>query len=143
MVVEAESSKIGNLLIPPSVWAAMRAAPRVRLSAPLSARARYLTRAYADMIADPAALNDTLGLLVQFHGHDQVQAWQAMVAQGRFETLAAELMERHYDARYGKSREAREGATFAEIALNDLGQADLEHAAERLAERLAAFEPAF
>lgn len=142
VVVEAESSKIGNVLIPPVVWAAMRAAPRVQLSVPLAARARYLTRTYTDTIADPAALNVTLGLLVPFHGNAQVLAWQAMAVEGRFESLAGELMERHYDARYVKSREAREGGTFETLKLTDLGPHDLTRAADRLAEGLRAFTSA-
>jgi tRNA 2-selenouridine synthase len=136
VLVEAESSKVGDLLVPPTVWAAMRKARRIRLSAPLAARARYLTRAYADMIADPAALNRTLDLLVPFHGRAQVQAWQAMVSDGRFEDLAGELMERHYDGRYRNSRETREGELFDTLELDDLGSSDLERAADTLAARL-------
>ena len=136
VLVEAESSKIGNLLIPPSVWAAMTCAPRLRVSAPLDARARYLARAYADMVADPAALRDVLALLIPFHGRDQVAAWQGMAETGQFVALAGELMARHYDARYAKSRDARAGATVTEVAVGDLTAPDLERAADRLAEAL-------
>ena len=55
VVVEAESSKIGDCRLPPELWKAMVAAPRVAIAAPLAARAGYLARAYADLIADAAA----------------------------------------------------------------------------------------
>ena len=52
VITEAESSKVGDLQLPASLWRAMRAAPRIRLTAPLDARARYLTRAYCDLTHD-------------------------------------------------------------------------------------------
>lgn len=132
VLVEAESSKIGNLLIPPSVWAAMRAAPRLDLSAPLSVRARYLTRAYADMVADPAALRATLGRLVPFHGHERIAGWQDLARRGAFEDLAADLMRHHYDPRYLKSRAGRGVEPVRTLALDDLSADHLKRAADRL-----------
>lgn len=131
VVVEAESSKIGNVLIPPSIWGAMRLAPRLRLSAPLAARARYLTRAYGDLTADTQALTATLDKLVPFQGHAKVEQWQALANDAGFETLAAELMQQHYDARYTKSRT---GQAFAEIHMDDLTGDNLNHAADRIVE---------
>jgi hypothetical protein len=52
VVIEAESSKIGRLMVPPQLWSAICAAPRLRIEAPLPARAAYLTRAYADLLDD-------------------------------------------------------------------------------------------
>ncbi|PRX31945.1 tRNA 2-selenouridine synthase [Meinhardsimonia xiamenensis] len=139
VVVEAESSKVGNLQIPPSVWKAMKVAPRLTVSAPVEARAAYLVRAYADLLADREALCETLALLIPLQGREQVAAWQAMAREGRFEALAAELMARHYDPRYAKSREGR-GAALAEITVGRLDETRLEAAAGAIAaeiERLA------
>ena len=138
VVVEAESSKIGNVAIPPSVWAAMRAGPRLFLGAPLAARARYLTTAYADMVDDPAVLQHTLGLLIPFHGHDQIDAWREMADSGQYELLAYQLMERHYDPRYTKSRSNRDGGIMDEIALNDLKSDDLNRATDAIMTRIKA-----
>ena len=52
--VEAESSKIGDITLPPALWAAMLAAPRVEIAAPLAARADFLCRAYDDLTTDGA-----------------------------------------------------------------------------------------
>ena len=132
VVLEAESSKIGNLLIPGAVWSAMRKAPRFHLSAPLPARARYLTRTYADVIADPQILDARLDKLVPFHGHDQIDAWRALSGSGQYETLAAELMERHYDPRYTKSRPEDATASSTQFDLPDLTPDDLMRAADAL-----------
>jgi tRNA 2-selenouridine synthase len=56
VVIEAESSKVGDLIVPPAVWKAMIAAERVEVAAPVAARAVYLARAYADLTADATAL---------------------------------------------------------------------------------------
>ncbi|MDC1501373.1 tRNA 2-selenouridine(34) synthase MnmH, partial [Octadecabacter sp.] len=48
-LVEAESSKVGERVVPPTLWAAMKAAPRIEIDAPLDARAAYLADAYADV----------------------------------------------------------------------------------------------
>ncbi|MDF0601416.1 tRNA 2-selenouridine(34) synthase MnmH [Psychromarinibacter sp. C21-152] len=138
VLVEAESSKIGELLVPPSVWAAMRAAPALRIAAPLEARARYLARAYADLTAEPDALAATLDQLIPFQGRETVAGWQALAAAGEHVTLADQLMQQHYDPRYAKWRARQESRDLAEIAVPDLTDRDLEVAADRIAETLAA-----
>ena len=61
VVVEAESSKVGNCRVPPQLWKAMQSVPRVAIAAPRAARAEYLTRAYHDMVEDGARLAAVIG----------------------------------------------------------------------------------
>ncbi|MGB5559812.1 MAG: tRNA 2-selenouridine(34) synthase MnmH [Paracoccaceae bacterium] len=137
VLVEAESSKIGRCLIPPTVWAAMLAAPRIRVAASLTARAAYLARAYADLAADREALKATLALLVPLQGHAKVEHWQALADQDALEQLAGELMEQHYDPRYGKSRGRSDPAILAEIEADSLTPEVLPELANRIASHLA------
>jgi len=44
VLVEAESSKIGARVIPPSLWAAMKIAPRIEVTASVAARTAYQDR---------------------------------------------------------------------------------------------------
>ncbi|MDJ0627008.1 MAG: tRNA 2-selenouridine(34) synthase MnmH [Rhodobacter sp.] len=132
VVLEAESSKVGDLLVPPAVWAAMREAPRIRISAPLPARARYLAAAYADVTADPVLLRDRLAQLTPYHGRAQVALWQAQAAAGEHVALAGELMAAHYDPRYAKARARPEIRYLADVAVADLAKPDLERAADRV-----------
>jgi tRNA 2-selenouridine synthase len=129
VIVEAESSKVGDLQIPPSVWAAMKGAPRIEVAAPLAARARYLTRAYADLSADPAAAAETLARLVPLQGRERVARWQALAQDGALEALATELMEQHYDPRYAKAREARAGQVLGRVSSEDLEPGALDRLA--------------
>ncbi len=137
VLVEAESSKIGRCLIPPSVWAAMLSAPRIRITAPLDVRAEYLARAYADLTADRPALKHTLAALIPLQGHATVERWQSMVDDGAFHDLAGELMERHYDPRYARSRGRDDPEVVAEIAADSLLPAALPEIAVRISDRLA------
>lgn len=136
VVIEAESSKVGDLSLPPPLWKAMRAAPRLHILAPRAARARYLTRAYADLAADPVELARVIDQLRPQHAAEVIHRWHALAAAGAHADLAAELMERHYDPRYDKQR-ARSGAGAADFATADLAPGALEALADRLAAHIA------
>jgi len=137
IVVEAESSKVGDLNLPPTLWKAMLAAPRLEIGAPREARARYLTRAYGDIIADPAVLDDTLGKLPVHHGKARLAEWREMAAAGCFVALAAGLIEHHYDPAYERSRRRETRPCLEAMDLDDLEDASLDLAAARIARRLA------
>jgi tRNA 2-selenouridine synthase len=133
VVVEAESSKIGNCRLPPEIWKAMVAAPRVAIAATRGARAEYLARAYADLTADAGRLAATVDLLRPMQPGEVIEGWQALAGAGDFVALADSLMERHYDPRYGKHR-ARMGAPAVEVEAGDLSPAALPGIAARVAE---------
>ncbi|MBD3678296.1 MAG: tRNA 2-selenouridine(34) synthase MnmH [Rhodobacteraceae bacterium] len=137
VVVEAESSKVGDLLVPPSLWAAMCAAPRIEVAAPLQARAEYLTRAYADLTADPEALQQTIALLVPFQGREKVARWQEMASRAAHVELAGELMSDHYDPRYAKWRERQEASWLGRVEAETLGEGALGSIADRIADLIA------
>lgn len=142
VVVEAESSKVGECRLPPGLWKAMQAAPRLAIAAPAEARAAYLTRAYGDLIADTGRLAATIALLRPLHAAEVIEDWQAMAGAGQYQALAQSLMERHYDPRYLKHR-ARfaEGRGFAEIGVTRLDPGDLPAIAARLAAGVRGLTP--
>ncbi len=133
VLVEAESPRLGALTLPPALWTALRAAPRIELRAPLPARAAYLARAYADVAADRARLAGLIDRLRPFHAAERIEAWQALAAAGEDAELAAELMARHYDPRYAKGRDRQ--ARSAVVVETGCLDAD---ALERLADRVVA-----
>lgn len=132
VVVEAESSRIGDCRIPAALWKAMTGAPRVAIAAPRPARAEYLARAYADLTADPSRLAATVDLLKPMHAAEVIEGWQVMAGAGAFAALADSLMERHYDPRYDKHR-ARMAAALVEVAAPDLRPAALPEVAAAVA----------
>ncbi|MXQ06795.1 tRNA 2-selenouridine(34) synthase MnmH [Alphaproteobacteria bacterium GH1-50] len=134
VVVEAESSKIGRLILPPSLFNAMKAAPAIEVTAPVEARAAYLVEDYAGLIEASDGRIDRLDLLRPLQGHEAVDAWQAMAREGRYSDLARELITRHYDPRYAKVRARTTTERMTEVATETL---DLD-GRERLADRIAA-----
>ena len=114
VIVEAESSKIGERIIPPSLWAAMRAAPRIAVEAPFEARIRYLVEAYDDILSDDERLRARLAPLVHVRGRALVDHWFELIAAGDRHGLVASLMADHYDPAYGKSRRAPDRTVTAE-----------------------------
>ncbi len=132
VVVEAESSKVGNCRLPPGLWKAMMAAPRVSIVASMAARSGYLVRAYRDLSDDPARLSGLIDLLRPMHPNEVIDRWHRLSAVGDFQALAADLMLRHYDPRYTRHR-ARAERSGTDIAVDSLNEADLPFVAKRVA----------
>lgn len=130
VVIEAESSKIGGVVVPPRLWAAMRAAPRLEIRAPIAARARYLASAYQDIVDDKARLGKTLDKLSTYHPAERVKEWQGMADAGQMEDLASALMAEHYDIRYAKARAGKTDITPIEV--NGLTPAHIKELAQRV-----------
>lgn len=140
VVVEAESAKVGDLRLPPRLWAAMKAAPRIALHAPRAERAAYLTRAYADMAANPARLSATIDLLRDYQPRQRIAEWQALAAAGAFSDLADSLMEHHYDPRYARHR-ARLDVPVTDLPAPDLSPGTLPGLADRIAALIKDLHP--
>lgn len=132
VVVEAESSKIGARLVPPSLWAAMKRAPWIEVSAPVAERARYLTQAYADVLADGEGLRTKLKPLVAYRGNAVVAHWFDLIAKGDKTALTAALMTQHYDPAYDKSMRAVAPVVAARVVADRLDPASLDDVAARI-----------
>ena len=141
VVAEAESSKIGRLILPPRLWAAMCAAPMIEVTACLADRARFLTDAYADLGADAASLRARLQPLRAVRGHAAVDRWEGLLAAEDGPALARALIEEHYDPAYARSRATQDRPCLGRVAAT-LDQAGLDQAAEAVAALVAAAHPA-
>ncbi len=132
VLVEAESSRIGEISLPGSVWAAMCAAPRIEVHASLDARARYLAEAYSDLTDDRDQMDALLRQLIPLQGHARVECWLGMASEGKFKDLAGDLMALHYDPRYEKSRARHSYDQLAQLDLGDMSEAARDRAAEQV-----------
>ena len=139
VVVEAESSKVGQIAIPASVWAAMLAAPRVMIQAPKAARAAYLAKAYREVIEDPKVVAEKLEPLRRLRGHATVDRWVSLSEEGALVELSHALMVDHYDPSYAKSRRVDEREILAEVLAETLDEAGQERAADGIAAAVNAF----
>ena len=141
VLIEAESNRIGALILPAALWKAMREAPRIEITAPLATRAKYLTTAYDDLVLERAELDSRITALRPFHSKKRIAHWLELSAGAGFEPLARELMEMHYDPRYAKARSAGGTMVLHRLELSDLSEAAQASAAGRIAELVSGYTP--
>lgn len=140
VLIEAESSKIGARILPRAVWQAICAAPRLRLVAPLAARARFCVDDYADIACDHDRIEAVLTKLAPMHPADRISDWQALLSAGDLYNLAAGLMSQHYDPRYEKHRTRYDANECGVVRLSGLD--DLDAAAAQVEAGLVKLKPA-
>ena len=135
-VVEAESNKIGQRNLPPSLWARMIKSPRIALNIAMPARVAYISQAYAEILRDPETVRTRLAGLRRVRGHAVVDHWQSLQDAGDYAGLAQALMADHYDPSYAKSRAAEQRETLATFASDTLDSAGLDQLADQIAAKI-------
>lgn len=133
VVLEAESSKIGEINLPPSLWAAMCDAPRIMISAKLEDRAVFLADAYRDVADDIESVRKRLRLLRRIRGHAVVDRWETLLDGAQAVDLARALMADHYDPSYAKSRSAQSFKLLGDVAAVSLNSDGLDQLTQEIA----------
>ena len=136
LVLEAESNRIGRLLIPPSIWQAMQSAGRIVLQASARARAKHVVGSYDRIARDKQKMTALLKSLRSMHAADTIEYWIRLSQSGMVAELAQELITRHYDPRYASHRERVAKAPLLEIDLGEMRDTDLDRAAATIADFL-------
>ncbi len=132
--IEAESKKVGRLLVPEALTAAMRRAPTIHLSVPMSERVRLCREDYAHFAVDPRSMVAKLQSLKPLVGGEELAHWQALADAGRADELFERLMTQHYDPAYSRSttREFGPGDGANQLALDSLQPDALAATARRM-----------
>lgn len=133
--VESESHKIGALRVPEALLHYMHEhghCLRIEMSEP--ARVQLLLEEYGFFAEDIERFCRLLNNLVELHGHEVVQGWQAKAREGAWAALFAELMQQHYDPLYQRSlqRNFKQLAESTLIPLRDGGAEALAKVAAAL-----------
>ena len=140
VLVEAESSKIGQRSLPPALWQAMQASPRIELDAPAAERALYLASAYGEAVRNQEGLEAIFAHLPIAPSPRRLAHWMNLAETGDYATLAAALIELHYDPAYRRARRKQGQPALARIALSDLGPAAQAAASDQIAAALDGFD---
>lgn len=132
--VEAESKKVGNLAVPEALMHSIRSGECLHLHLPDDERVALLMEDYAFLYANPALLSQRLQALHALRGAERIQAWQALIDQGHWDTLVRELLLHHYDPGYASStRRNYSGFASAQmIAAQDRSPASMDTLARAL-----------
>lgn len=136
VVTEAESSKIGDRMVPPTLWRAMEVAPRIELTAEPAERAAYLAATYGEVVASD--LEAAFARLPTYPGQKRLENWRRLVADRAYAELAQALIELHYDPAYRRSAKKETRARLGSVAMGDLSDAAQEAAAEAIMALVAA-----
>jgi tRNA 2-selenouridine synthase len=132
--VEAESSKIGLITLPPALTEAMHASPCLLVETPLATRVAGLLEDYRHYIENPEIFIEHLKPLYRFHGAKQLEHWSEMIRAGDFTTMVGELLTLHYDPSYFRATLKNYGNLehAQRVALEDLSEDALKEIAIRL-----------
>jgi tRNA 2-selenouridine synthase len=132
--VEAESSKIGLITLPPALITAMHASPCLQVETPLATRVAGLLEDYRYYIENPEIFIEHLKPLYQFHGAKQLDQWSGMIRSGAFAAMVGELLTLHYDPSYFRATAKNYGnlENAQRVALEDLSEEALKVIAKNL-----------
>jgi tRNA 2-selenouridine synthase len=128
LVVEGESRKVGDVILPPGLWRAMGAGTALELTAPLERRVQVLEE---DYLATAESRAQLLRQLPRVEQRMDLPAGAPSLAErleaGRVDELVRLLLARYYDPLYRRSEKGRRYA--ASIDASDPARAAAEIAA--------------
>ena len=133
MWVEAESCKIGEVLMPADLWRAMKAADGVELQVSAEERAAYLLRTYRHFVEQPDELKALVLRLRHKLGDALVNGWCAAIDAGRWDEFVADILVKHYDPAYRHSRERDFPHAREPLTVDSLSDDGIRRVAEALA----------
>ena len=97
---EAESSRIGNVYLPPALWQKFSCSQVIEITMPISERVRLLLEDYRHFLENPETLSGLLDPLSRLRGRARVQEWQALITEGAWPEFVTSVLENHYDLCY-------------------------------------------
>ncbi|NNE90785.1 MAG: tRNA 2-selenouridine(34) synthase MnmH [Verrucomicrobiales bacterium] len=131
--VEAESSKIGKLHLPVSLWNAMRDSPVLEISAPLDSRVRHLQSEYSEWLTSPDYVIETIDRLQPFHSCETIAEWKKWAAESNWAELIGALLTGHYDKNYRPDGNGYFNEPDCQFELTDHSADSIRQCAEAIA----------
>lgn len=130
--IESESSKVGNLHIPQSLWKNMKSAAVVEIQASIDQRCETIIQDYPWFTEMHSEISHKLSLLTTTHGQSKVDEWQHLIDNQQWKQLVHSLLQIHYDPGYSHSMSRNERRLLASINLDSIDQSGIATAASRL-----------
>ncbi|MFP6873929.1 MAG: tRNA 2-selenouridine(34) synthase MnmH [Verrucomicrobiales bacterium] len=124
--IESESSRIGCLQIPDTLWSLMKEAPVIEISVPRQARAAYLLNAYPHFTANANLLREKLEPVKRLQPRAVFAQWEESISCGDFLEFVQSMLEHHYDPAYRRSREKTYMASQAELTMDRVSRSALD-----------------
>ena len=104
VIIEAESSKIGNLLIPRGLWKNMHKSPSILLKTDnISSRIKFLINSYGEITKERNTLISFLNKIQNKHSKEIIKTLKNMVKSNNWENFTNDIIKHHFDPSYQKS----------------------------------------
>ena len=130
--VEAESSKIGNVHIPKSIWAKMIISPRVEIKADLKLRANFLVKDYDYMCDNPDLIYPLLSGLKKRLSKKLIDSWKDLILKKKWEELTESFLQNHYDPSYSSNTIKNDRKIIKLINAKSLSHSEISKIAKKI-----------
>jgi tRNA 2-selenouridine synthase len=127
--IEAESSKIGNIHIPKSIWSKMLLSPRIEVKAGIHTRTNFLINDYNYMCNDPSLINPIIKGLKNKKSNFIIKNWEKMINEKKWYELTKNFLENHYDSSYSSNTKKNDRKLIKEIKANTLDLSEIKNIA--------------
>ena len=101
--IEAESSKIGNIHIPKTLWAKMIVSPRIEIKADIELRSSFLLNDYKYMCKNPELIKPIIYGLKNRLSKKLINDWLELITKKLWLDLTKSFLENHYDPSYSSN----------------------------------------
>ncbi|MEO1431125.1 MAG: tRNA 2-selenouridine(34) synthase MnmH [Cyanobacteria bacterium J06633_8] len=125
--VESESSKIGEVHLPSSLWNKMKQSSCVEIQLPLDIRVEYLLAEYPHFINNPEILKAKLEKLKSNCGWKKISQWYRMINNQDWTSFVKDILQSHYDPTYRKSMQLNFDRVEKVVCLNDLSDSSIDN----------------
>jgi tRNA 2-selenouridine synthase len=130
--IEAESSKIGNIHIPKSIWKKMIKSPRIEISANVELRAKFLVSDYDYMCNDPTLINPIIKGLKNRLSKKLFDEWTNLIDRKKWFDLTKSFLENHYDPSYSSNTIKNDRKVIKKITATSLKNSDIKDIAKKI-----------
>tara|TARA_Y100000385_G_scaffold83709_1_gene85812 strand:- start:1230 stop:2273 length:1044 start_codon:yes stop_codon:yes gene_type:complete len=130
--IEAESSKIGNIHIPKSIWKKMIKSPRIEISANVELRAKFLVSDYDYMCNNPTLINPIIKGLKNRLSKELFDEWTNLIDRKKWFDLTKSFLENHYDPSYSSNTIKNDRKVIKKITAKSLNNSDIKDIAKKI-----------
>jgi len=130
--IEAESSKIGNIHIPKSIWKKMIKSPRIEISANVELRAKFLVSDYDYMCNNPTLINPIIKGLKNRLSKKLFDEWTNLIDRKKWFDLTKSFLENHYDPSYSSNTIKNDCKVIKKITATSLNNSDIKDIAKKI-----------
>ena len=128
--IEAESSKVGNVHIPKSIWSNMILSKRIEVVADVNTRAKFLIDDYHYMCKNPILIKPMIKGLKSRLSNNLVDSWEKLIDEKKWFELTKSFLENHYDSSYSSNTIKNDRKVIREIQATTLNNDDIKNIAK-------------